>query len=617
MKTKINIKLLLIVGSLCWLQASAQYPFIFRNDGNFNKIDLTDEVIFHHAISPTDSTLMVGDTEIPLRSINYIDFRQADIPTLKFNLPDYPDYEWPKDKDTYLDATLNIEGCGTVEDKNDLKLTVKGRGNSTWSMLKKPLRLKFNKKTSICGFKKAKSYVLLANFTDNSHMRNAIALWLARRLDMEFPIETMPCNVYFNGNYCGLYLLTTKIGINSASVDIDENTGILFEASTEFDEEYKFYSSMNQPIMVKDPDFNELASSESTGLTPAELLALWTENLNDAEQKIYKNKGNEAFNMSSAVDYFLIMNLCNNSEIGFPKSVYFYKRDLNPESLYYFGPVWDFDVAFNFYTSSPDLIESDPEKELWKMCYFYYFENLVEFKQLYKQRLTELATKIYPELLEWINNYSVLIEPAAKLDGLRWPQTMEIGGWTNRVSSFNTEEHRSQLINWINRRINYILREAGLDLEVNSEAKPYSQTEVTSGEKKLNIHDSHGSIKSFTLNNALTISIGNSKLSVQSNEGDFVYPLTEVSRIDYSGAVSSDIYSPAMFSPRIEINSQYAIVESVSPALVEIIDLSGRTVFSTHCENEQLKIALSSFTNGIYILTLNGTLRQKFLVNNH
>lgn len=362
--------LVLAVGAFGFASANAQYPFIFRNDGNFNRIDLADEVILHHNISPTDSILTVGSEEIPLGAIDYIDFRQTDIPTLRFTLPDHPDYDWAKDKTIYLDATLDIDGCGMVDDAEGLQLMVRGRGNTSWAMRKKPLRLKFEKKTSICGLQKAKSYVLLANYLDHTHMRNAAGLWVARRLGMEFAVNAVPCNVYFNGKYCGLYLLTDKIGTTKASVDIDENTGILFEASVEFDEDYKFRSSMNLPIMVKDPDFDKLYAADSTGLTPDERLALWADDLNRAEQKIADNKGDEAFDMASAADYFLTMNFCNNSEMGYPKSVYFYKHDLNPESLYRFGPVWDLDVAFNIVTSLETLAEANPTKGVWRTTLF-------------------------------------------------------------------------------------------------------------------------------------------------------------------------------------------------------------------------------------------------------
>lgn len=608
---------LLPVIALCCVSASAQYPFIFRNDAQFNQIDLTDEIVLQHKISSSDTTLMFGENEIPLRAIDYIDFRQTDIPTLKFTLPEYPDYEWVKDKTTYLNATLDIDGRGTVESAEGLQLTVKGRGNTTWGLKKKPLRLKFEKKTSICGLKKAKSYVLLANYIDPTHLRNAVGLWVARRLGMEFAVDAIPCNVYFNGKYCGLYLLTDKIGTGEASVNIDEETGILFEASKEFDEDYKFRSSMNLPIMVKDPDFAKLYAADSTGLTPDERLALWADDLNNAEKKIAADRGYEAFDMASAVDYFLTMNFCSNSEIGYPKSVYFYKRDLNPDSLYYFGPVWDLDVAFNIFTSSAGLIETSPEKSVWKMWYFYYFEDLEGFQNLYAERLTDFATTIYPELCEWLENYSKAIEPAAKLDGLRWPETSGIGGWTYRTSSFNTAHYTESLITWMNRRLNYILREAGLDITYTSEPLFYDQPEGSSGNKSLNIHNANGSIKSFSLSDGLTVRIANDELSVGSQGDDYSCPLDEVRRIDYAEAPQTTGYSPlSSKGSHIEIYRDYAIVEPNETSIVEIIDVSGRRVYSATTGPEGKSIDLTNLSDGIYILTLNGIAEQKFRIIN-
>lgn len=606
-------QILLTVVALYCVSASAQYPFIFRNDAQFHQIDLTDEVVLQHKISSSDSTLMFGENEIPLRAIDYIDFRQTDIPTLKFSLPEYPNYEWVEDKTTYLNATLDIDGRGTVESAEGLQLTVKGRGNSTWGMEKKPLRLKFEKKTSICGLKKAKSYVLLANYIDPTHLRNAVGLWLARRLGMEFAVDAIPCNVYFNGKYCGLYLLTDKIGIGGASVNIDEETGILFEASTEFDEDYKFRSSMNLPIMVKDPDFAKLYADDSTGLTPDERLALWADDLNNAETKIAADRGYEVFDMASAVDYFLTMNFCGNSEIGFPKSVYFYKRDLNPESLYYFGPVWDLDVAFNVFTSSSSLIETSPEKPIWKMLYLNYFEDLEVFQNLYAERLTEFATTIYPELCEWLENYSKAIEPAAKLDGLRWPETSGIGGWIYRTSSFNTAHYKESLITWMNRRLNYILREAGLDITYTSEAHTYDQPKVSSGNMSLNIYKANGDINSFSLSDGLTVKIANDELNIKSQDDSYSCPLDEVRRIDYAEAPQATEYSPlSIKAPHIEIHRDYAIVVPNEMSSVEIIDVSGRRVYSSTTGPEGTSIDLTNLSDGIYILTLNGIGIQKF-----
>ena len=102
------------------------------------------------------------------------------------------------------------------------------------------------------GFGKMKNYVFLANYYDGTAVKNELALWLGRRIGVRFPNHTLPCELWFNGRYKGLYQITEKIGISGASVDIDEETGMLFELSTEFDEPYQFRSAVyDLPVMVR------------------------------------------------------------------------------------------------------------------------------------------------------------------------------------------------------------------------------------------------------------------------------------------------------------------------------------------------------------------------------
>ncbi|MDE6810747.1 MAG: hypothetical protein K2J15_00180 [Muribaculaceae bacterium] len=105
-----------------------------------------------------------GETILPISAVDSCMVHKNDIPVLRFDFPDYPQASTVWDKEKYISAVLNIEGNGFCEDLSDLSLSVKGRGNSTWLMPKKPIRLKFSKKTSVCGLKKAKSYVLLNKY---------------------------------------------------------------------------------------------------------------------------------------------------------------------------------------------------------------------------------------------------------------------------------------------------------------------------------------------------------------------------------------------------------------------------------------------------------------------
>lgn len=372
------------------------------------------------------------------------------VSVLSFEFPDYPDKDQIWLKDEYISAILTVKTGD--EESEPMELTVKGRGNSTWGMAKKPMRLKFKKKTDLLNLKKAKNYVLLANYIDPSHMRNVVAMWLGRKLNVPYTNDTEPCDLYINGHFSGLYLLTNKVGINSGSVDIDENNGILFELSTEYDEPYKFRSNLYKlPVMVKDPDFDEL-----TDLLPADRLQKWSDDFNRAEKLASAGKPWEAFDLESAVTYIMVQDLCGNDEIGHPKSIYLYKEALSPESKYVFGPLWDFDAALNRCNTNGTKWVKNPDRKLWVNYLFDDFMSDSEFQRLYAERFEQFYTEIYPELLGFIDTYAERIRESAENDGLRWNVTEPIGDWAYRMPSTDAEQHVADLKSWLVSRVEYL-----------------------------------------------------------------------------------------------------------------------------------------------------------------
>lgn len=64
-------------------------------------------------------------------------------------------------------------------------LQIRGRGNSTWTVPKKPYRIKFKNKEKFLGkgYANARNWTLLANCVDKSLIRNAVASFIAKELD--------------------------------------------------------------------------------------------------------------------------------------------------------------------------------------------------------------------------------------------------------------------------------------------------------------------------------------------------------------------------------------------------------------------------------------------------
>lgn len=98
---------------------------------------------------------------------------------------------------------------------------IKGRGNSTWGLAKKPYNIKLEKKANLFGMGKSKKWSLIANYQDASLARNALAYTAAQYAGMAYSPEYEPVDVYINGNYEGAYLLTTRVEVDEARVDIE------------------------------------------------------------------------------------------------------------------------------------------------------------------------------------------------------------------------------------------------------------------------------------------------------------------------------------------------------------------------------------------------------------
>ena len=189
------------------------------------------------------------------------------VPVIYINT-DEPAYDIV-DKVNYLSAKLSMSaGAGVDAEFDSLPPTtmkVRGRGNTTLNFPKKPYRLKFDKKISLCGLKKAKNYALIANYIDVTLMHNTCAFAIAERMGLPYTNHSIAVDVVFNGRYCGSYMLTEKIGINAGSVDIDEEKGLLLELDDHMDEDFCYWSpGLGIPVMVKDPDLTELAEADTT-----------------------------------------------------------------------------------------------------------------------------------------------------------------------------------------------------------------------------------------------------------------------------------------------------------------------------------------------------------------
>lgn len=352
------------------------------------------------------------------------------------NITTDEDLQQIPDKINYKDADIKIESFGISEDLSG-RVQIRGRGNTSWAMSdKKPYRLKFEKKQSLCGLKKAKNFVLIPAWSDVSLMQNAIASFLAQLLGLPYTHEMIPVDLILNCVYRGSYLLTHKPGINAGSVDIDEDSSVMWELDTNFDEDLQFMSPHFQlPVMLSDPDMNE------------ERFLEWKEDFCKMEKELIDGKGAEWFDMDDYARYRLVNDILKNDEIGFPKSFKMYKSE---GGKYHCGPIWDFDcsMGLDFNTGESYIIKLSREK-LWCNKLMKELDKTEGFEETYKKYF-KLFLDNEDELWEFIDNYRETISNSAQRNYIKW------GRENSKFHALDWEDSVDAMKIWLKERINFL-----------------------------------------------------------------------------------------------------------------------------------------------------------------
>jgi hypothetical protein len=348
-------------------------------------------------------------------------------------------------KDVYLNAEFWMNGGTKTSSVDTTPTTIKGRGNSTWSYPKKPYRLKFDDKISLFGLTAAKNWVLLASYLDPTFIMNSVAFEIGRRMGIPYTHHAYNVELVLNGVHKGSYVLTEQVEAKKGRVDIDEETDILVETDTYYDEVYRFRTPRIQlPVMMKSPE-----SDAGLNMARATFTALETAMFGEAFPNTHYT---ELIDVPSLVDFILLNEIVRNCELKHPKSCYFYQRQ--GEKLMC-GPLWDFDWAFGYTESGFSYFSNATNQQYFNRSdvgaadrvgrtFFCRFFIDPAFRTLYKARWNEVKP-----LLDNINTY---------IDGLaadlQVSATYDYPMWSKGNMSFNSEITRMKA--WMSTRIGYL-----------------------------------------------------------------------------------------------------------------------------------------------------------------
>ena len=334
-------------------------------------------------------------------------------------------------KEDYVEGTVSINGGDSFESLTDVEMKIKGRGNSTWWQggvwNKWPYQIKFGDKTEVLGMPKDKKWVLLAEISDVSLIRNKIVREIANSGNFDYVPQAEYVELFLNNEHAGTYLIGQKVEESENRVNIGDN-GYLVEIDTDANgridpEDVYFKSSQsnfwseNNVFNIKEPELDYDSDKFNTIKDFVDNFekALFGDNFKDPEL------GYRAYiDLDSFIDWYIVNEISKNQDAASYSSIYF---NYIPSGKIKMGPIWDFDLAFgnvNYSTAefstgfwiksgSPwykRMFEDDYFTNLVKERYNFFYENLDQFNskvddfELYISKSQKKNFELFPGLLD-------------------------------------------------------------------------------------------------------------------------------------------------------------------------------------------------------------------------
>jgi len=350
-------------------------------------------------------------------------------------------------RDDYTTGTVEVFGNGLVSDLDNMQMEIRGRGNSTWGMPKKPYQMKLASKREFLDMENDKKWLFLAEYADKTMLRNQIAFEMGYLSTLDWTTDAEFAEVFLNQNYIGTYHITQKVEEGSDRVNIGD-TGFLLEIDQleRLDPDDVYFQSDMFLINIKEP---ELVEGDSQYLYISGLV-------NEFEQALYSNQFADPVNgyqkyidLESFIDWYLISEITKNVDSRFFSSIYF---NVIPGEKIKMGPLWDFDLAFG------NVDYADPEfPEGFWIKQNPWYERLFQdpnFVRQVQERFTYFNNN-RAFLLAKIDEYAEKLQYAQAENDAKW-QTIGVYVWPNPVVLDTYDEEVARLKSWFNTRMDWL-----------------------------------------------------------------------------------------------------------------------------------------------------------------
>ena len=387
-----------------------------------------------------------------------------------------------------------LDENGKLLVSEDLR-NISGRGNHTFTFEKKSYLMNFDRDIDFFGMGESDSWVLLCNVYDPAYIRNKLVYEMALQAQMPGSPHSEFVDVYFNGEYGGLYQFCERVDIGKNRLEIgdlsaanqelngpgleyanpflsetgnkkgfllqrnpkDITGGYLLErdyGGKALQTESRFITALGDHFTIKNPKYASREEVEyiSSLMQEIEDAIIAPDGVNPNSGKHYT----EYIDLQSWADKYLVEEITENQGGGCSSS-YFYKPQDSLSSKVYGGPVWDYDKAFgnaagfNQDTQILGFLTLHDYHTTW-FYYLYRHDDFVEMvKKEYREKFSDYLSIMAEEKAD---EYLAHIMDSIRLDKVRfgyiWEDSPDYLEQVERVKRFILERKAFLDDIWVN-----------------------------------------------------------------------------------------------------------------------------------------------------------------------
>lgn len=352
-------------------------------------------------------------------------------------------------------------GNGNIAYQGKLK-EMKGRGNYTWGLDKKPFNIELEDEISVYDMPSSKEFALVAS-SDRSFIRNKISQGLADSMNA-LSLSNTFIDLYVNGEYQGIYELWERISPKTLGIyDLEADTKQMMKQTDSLQQittgEYANdwnnsdtgkwwnYEDTSEQISggyLLESDYAVRYAEEASGFiadSGAYFVAKSPKYLSeqqynyistyvkDCEAAMYASIGQDNYDLleeyidiDSFIAKYLIEEISKNLECS-STSQFFYK-DRN--GVLYAGPAWDYDSAYgddeiidgiNYEDPNGFAAKNIPGDLVWWQLLYY---NQAFYKDMTETYLNCAYPYLNELTSETIQTWKAELSSSAAMDYLKW-----------------------------------------------------------------------------------------------------------------------------------------------------------------------------------------------------